>query len=396
MNILILFSGGDGFPLGGAYTNRVLALSKGLAGNGCKVTILIFYPGKKNIAEPEGVFEGIHYKFACNPVRPKSRMNKIFIGVSGIFYGCRYILANYKHERYDALISFSSLFSQNFFTFLASRLIKTPFIREKNEFPQAVLQKGFNDLNLWDTITLKTVYKIFDGYIFISTGLKNFLNNKIRKGAPVIIVPIVVDNERFVSAGEQPPEKLITYCGHLFGEKDGVKILLKAFSKIAGKHPGYHLMMIGDISNHSEFEDLKNYIIGLGLESRVLFSGFADRKDIPDFLMRSSVLVLARPDNIQAKGGFPTKLGEYLATGRPVLVTSVSDIPDYIQHNVNGFLAIPGDAADFANKLDEILSDYSNSETVGRKGKELAETSFNIYFQGRRIIDFINLIKKAK
>lgn len=393
MNILILFSGGDGFPIGGAYTNRVLALSKGLAGNGCKVTILIFYPGKKNIAEPEGVFDGIHYKFACNPVRPKSRVNKIFIGVQGIFQGCRYIMATYKREHYDALISFSSLFSQNFFMFLVSRLIKTPFIREKNEFPQAVLQKGINGLNGLDKIKLCYVYKIFDAFVLISTGLKNYLDNKTRKKSPVIIVPIVVDNERFLTSGEQQPEKLITYCGHLFGEKDGVKILLKTFSLIAGKHTDYSLMMIGDISDRHEFEKLSDYIRELGIEGRVVFPGFVDRKEIPGFLIKSAVLVLARPDNIQAKGGFPTKLGEYLATGRPVLVTSVSDIPHYIQHNVNGFLAVPGDADDFADKLDKILSDYATASAVGREGRKLADTSFNIYFQGHRLIDFINQVK---
>ena len=49
------------------------------------------------------------------------------------------------------------------------------------------------------------------------------------------------------------------------------------------------------------------------------------------------MLVLARPDNIQAKGGFPTKLGEYLATGNPVVVTKVGEIPNYLIDGVNAF-----------------------------------------------------------
>ena len=117
---------------------------------------------------------------------------------------------------------------------------------------------------------------------------------------------------------------------------------------------------------------------------------------IPDFLQKSAVLVLARPDNIQAKGGFPTKLGEYLATGRPVLVTTVSDIPIYIKHKQNGFLARPGSAVDFAEKLEDILSDYDMAERVGVEGKKLANTHFNNIYQAKRIIEFIDRVRNQK
>ena len=50
---------------------------------------------------------------------------------------------------------------------------------------------------------------------------------------------------------------------------------------------------------------------------------------------------MARPDSRQARGGFPTKLGEYLATGKPVCVTKVGEITVYLEDNVSAFLAEP-------------------------------------------------------
>ena len=60
---------------------------------------------------------------------------------------------------------------------------------------------------------------------------------------------------------------------------------------------------------------------------------------MPKYLCNAKLLALARPDSIQAQGGFPTKLGEYLATGRPVVVTKVGEIPDYLEDGVNAFLS---------------------------------------------------------
>jgi glycosyltransferase involved in cell wall biosynthesis len=64
------------------------------------------------------------------------------------------------------------------------------------------------------------------------------------------------------------------------------------------------------------------------LEGRIQWKGEVPRDQIPAILQHASLLVLPRPESKQAQGGFPTKLGEYLATGNPVCSTRVGEIPD--------------------------------------------------------------------
>jgi glycosyltransferase involved in cell wall biosynthesis len=109
--------------------------------------------------------------------------------------------------------------------------------------------------------------------------------------------------------------------------------------------------------------------------------------------MQSSVLVLARPDNIQSKGGFPTKLGEYLATGRPVLITSVGDIPKYLSHGINGFLTKPGSAQAFAEQMTWILNNYAAAKNAGLEGKKLTMVDFDNVYQAKRVIEFVATLK---
>lgn len=396
MNILVLSTGGDGFPTGGAYTNRLLSLSKGLVNNGCRVTILILYPGKNNIAQKKGTIDGIKFRFTGGTVRPVSVTGRKITGIKGIINSIGPVLHMHKKDNFDVILSFTASFSQNFSFYLISRMLRVPFIREKNEYPKAILLKGFENLTRFDRVFLKNAYKIYDGFILISDSLRSFFMDKSRKNAPIEIVPIVVDIDRFEEASHQIPDNYITYCGYLFGEKDGISILLQSFAAISKKYPDWKLMLVGDTSDQSGLQKLSSEISRLKMQNKVELTGFVNRDEVPRYLSKSSVLVLARPNNVQAQGGFPTKLGEYLATGRPVLVTATSDIPKYIKDGVNGFLARPGNIENFSEKLDQILGNYPMASDIGLKGKELALNDFNGDYQGRRIIAFINKVLERK
>ena len=105
------------------------------------------------------------------------------------------------------------------------------------------------------------------------------------------------------------------------------------------------------------------------------------------------MLVLARPTNIVADAGFPSKLTEYLSTGKPVLVTRVGDIPLYLKDRENAFLSDPDSAEAFAIELRYILNNYEFALEVGGNGKRLTETIFNYNYQAKRMLEFIRKLK---
>jgi glycosyltransferase involved in cell wall biosynthesis len=110
---------------------------------------------------------------------------------------------------------------------------------------------------------------------------------------------------------------------------------------------------------------------------------------MPKILMGAQMLALSRPNNTQSQYGFPTKLGEYLATGKPVVVTKVGEIPLFLHDGENAFMANPDDVNDFANKLIEVARDYPVALKVAQKGKELAYTEFSSKVQSEMLLDFI-------
>ena len=96
----------------------------------------------------------------------------------------------------------------------------------------------------------------------------------------------------------------------------------------------------------------------------------------------------ARPDNVQAKYGFPTKLGEYLLTENPVVLTRVGDIPLFLRDGESAYIAEPGDEEEIASKMIEALTS-PNAQSIGMKGAEIAMQEFNSEIEAKKITDFI-------
>ena len=206
-------------------------------------------------------------------------------------------------------------------------------------------------------------------------------------------LPMTVDLNRFsASASTIIKKPYIAYIGVLNNKKDGIDILIKAFSKISARFASHNLVLVG--SAHPDTIGQKELVTSLNLNNRVIFTGGVDRDKVPAILLNADVLALPRPDSHQAQGGFPTKLGEYLATGNPVCITRVGEIPDYLTDNVSAFMAEPGDVDSFAEALTRALSDKTNAARVGLNGKKIAEEKFNMDIQAQNLFLFLQKITR--
>jgi glycosyltransferase involved in cell wall biosynthesis len=111
---------------------------------------------------------------------------------------------------------------------------------------------------------------------------------------------------------------------------------------------------------------------------------------IPSIVCNASGLVLPRPDSKQAQGGFPTKLGEYLASGNPVCATTVGEIPLYLTDQETVYFAAPGDVNSFTQALSKMEENRALAEQVGLAGQEIARKNFNKKIQSNSLFDFLN------
>lgn len=236
---------------------------------------------------------------------------------------------------------------------------------------------------------LKTIGKI-DLFAVMTKTLASHYQSMANPDARFLHLPMTVDLSRFdnIQAVEGTYQKpYIAFTGTMNNQKDGVDVLIKAFAKIANQYPNVHLYLAGFWHYDVPMQDA--LIAEFGLQERIHRVGVLNREQIPSFVGNANLLVLSRPNSHQAQGGFPTKLGEYLATGNPVCVTKVGEIPDYLEDNVSAFMANPGDVDSFADAMDRALSDDEKAKRVGANGRKVAEEHFNAEVQAKRLVEFL-------
>lgn len=230
------------------------------------------------------------------------------------------------------------------------------------------------------------VCKKFNSIWVISTALRDyFIRNGVDK-EKIIIFPMLVDPTRFENTQVTKPVPYIAYCGDMANDKDGLFDLIQAYSVFKQKIQGVLLYLIGDTKSNEQMGKIKKISEDLGIIEDVVFAGRVSVERIPALLGGATVLALARPDNRQAQGGFPTKLGEYLATGVPVVVTRTGDIDLYLEDNKNCFFVEPGCPQKFAEKLVYVFENPQVATLVGIEGKQKVYESFNYLVQVKKLI----------
>lgn len=228
------------------------------------------------------------------------------------------------------------------------------------------------------------------GMFVISQGLKQYYIENGCDPDRVHVLNMFVDTTRFQGLKKQPSEPYIAYCGTASNNKDGVDQLIKAFAIVVKKYPKYKLYIIGNTPSKQQRFDNFELVKNLGIENNVVFTGVVSSSEIPQMLMNATILALDRPNNLQAKYGFPTKLGEYLQTGNPVVITRVGDIPLFLKDGESALIAEPENPESFAKKLCWAIEHPVKAREIGKKGKQVADIHFNSIFETKKIINVIN------
>jgi len=268
-------------------------------------------------------------------------------------------------------------------------------IVEMNEFLDI---HNYNSSKIWQRLAGDKKQKYFEKkalycYDGLALMTKTLIDHykKFQGRLPFMLhLPMTVDLNRFqgnikpINNFKQP---YIVFIGFMNDRKEGVNVLIEAFSKIASNFNDLKLYLVGpktyDTPNHYKL------INKLQLTDRVFIMGEYHRDKIPSILKNAELLVLPRPESKQAQGGFPTKLGEYLATGRPICATKVGEIPLYLEDEASVYFAKPGSVDSFSDAMKRALSNPDKAYKIGLKGKEIAMQNFNKKIQANILYEFM-------
>jgi len=341
------------YPIPIASTKRIQHLLEYL--NSFDINIRVLSLRCKNtLSQEKGFYNGISYQRIGSEVSFSiTNTHKILIFYFRTFFA---IIKNKRKGDKNIIYYYGGINIENILFVLLSKLIGFKLI-----FDIVEDYTGFTDnVKLISKFKFWTIRK-FDHLNVLLSGAIVVISSTLQKkyemfgGRNVTLISITAKPSKYQKIESDGKNTFkIVYAG-TFGDKDGLGIIIEGFIEINRIYTNTELILIG--SSHQQMDYQKKY----QNHSSIKFTGFIPDHDYFQLLKNANVLCMCRKNTPFANAGFPFKLGEYLATGNPVIATKVSDIQRFLSDG-NAYLIDPDDIQQFINSLSDIIS--NPNETI--------------------------------
>ena len=392
----VVFLGVSGFPYGLASINKLILISKALINADAKVTIINrkgkLDPNESIVLEPEGVFQDIHYTYTSGIVyRPRGFLKRNYLKIKGKIGEFRYLQKLSKNNDLDVGIISGLSFFHSLSYRLFSLILRFPLVVNYDEYgPYLQQHKGLlakiNDI-LFDPILVKWMDGALPVSEFLASRFKRISPNK-----PFLKIPVLCDFAQFeVPKKEASQSSYFLYCGAL-DYREVLDFIIQSFNLLPTNYKVNLYLVVGE-TKPGQFNKFKKDIQGMENVSRIRIFTKLDYSELVLLYLNAKALLIPLRPTLQDAARFPHKIGEYVASGNPIVTTNVGEIVHYFKNGETALIADEYEVSSYVKKLKFVLDNPDKAKEIGQKGKELGLDNFSYLNYGKRLKSFLRAIK---
>ncbi len=378
----IAFVGSTGFPIGLAEVNKQILISKALVNVGSEVTVICNKGGYlKDFAPPKtGIFEGINYKYTSFvSYNPKNKFISKFNKIIGSLNEIKYLL-KYKA---DIILINSRFFGSILRYFIIAKITQGKSFLIINEDPDEINNANTISSQLNNRLFYQFAWEMVNGALPISEYLIERVKTA-NPNLPILKIPTLVDLEMFNSISRSNSEKYFLFCGAA-AYFDVIKFILNSYNLINDMEYKLFLVVNG---NKAEKNRIESEIRGSKKQDKiVLFNYLEYSKLITLYKNAAALLIPLRPIK-RDTARFPHKIGEYTASGNPIISSNFGEMKHYFTHLKNAIIAEKYDIKEYKRWMEFVIKNPQLATKIGESGKQLCENEFDYKLFGKKIIDF--------
>jgi glycosyltransferase involved in cell wall biosynthesis len=214
----------------------------------------------------------------------------------------------------------------------------------------------------------------------IRTACSQFVADRVtdemKVPGPIHVIPNGIDLELFdrTDAGDVrsrfgiPADALTVLFANRLEERKGIHLIADIALRVMKRYPHVHFVLAG--------RDLFGYVANQVLP-RIRDEGRADRFHVLGPLDLADVRALVKRSDIFLLPSLwencPYSCIEAMAAGRPIVSSDCGGMPELIVDRVTGLLARNGDAASFAQGIEELVEAKGLQERLGAAARRVVE-----------------------
>ena len=262
----------------------------------------------------------------------------------------------------------NSTFVTVFYSIIA-KIIGSRFIGDRSELPITNIRKSKIRLFFYES-----KQRLFDGMIIMTKQLCTYYARFSEKNDFVFFLPMTIDVNRFsgITANKKP------YIAVVFGthNRDGLADSIRSYIDYVKMYNGaWELLLIGNFSKMPNRSELEQIIENSKISDRIHIFGVARLDEMPQLLADASCLMTTPTEYVS--GGFPTKLGEYMLSGTPVVSTIAGELLDYIEPDKDMLMCLPSEMHKIPTLLKYVETHPEESSFLAINAKQKAQLFFN-------------------
>lgn len=240
-------------------------------------------------------------------------------------------------------------------------------------------------LNIPELVEKRAV-RLMDGIITVcqeqNDRLCNIYNYPENKLEIVHNTPDIY-NFQGVRKGADVPPKIFAYHGFINSERNLDKLII-GFDIAAKENSFIHLVIAGD---GEELQTLKNLAAKLDSSDRIIFKGRYNFNDLKDLYSEMDVGILPYRIDEHINHTISNKLFDYIAAGKPVIVSMAKPMIRIINETNAGKYADCNNPENIAEAIKEISAE--NLTDLSRNGLDFAESKYNWDIDLKRLTEFL-------
>lgn len=240
---------------------------------------------------------------------------------------------------------------------------------------------------------IKYIDRYFNGIIVLSDFLKEKLIKAKVKPDRILKVLHFIDFKyfRFTEGGSAKKDQTLYSIGYIgtLSNLNGIDILLEAIRILSGKMNNIQLLIIGDL-NYEKGTVEKINALRQDTKLNIVAPGYLSLEELKKYYQLCDILINPRISSLSADAGFPTKVGEYMSTGKPVIVTSVGYFKNPEFQKETGVLVIDPDSPEaLADSIRKIIYDYALYFEKSKINLDWVRNNLDYYHNSKKVLDLI-------
>jgi len=342
----------------------------------------------KNIDSYNRIYDDSSVKVFRTPIIPIKGLNRI----SALFTSENFIKKILKENNIDIVFVYSIVNNVQA-TIRACKEANIPMIHRTFDIVhELILEKYLQKKALKIE---KESYPKFDEVITNTPYMKTWAEEMGGKNVivigqgvdPKIMQKLSKDKSLMKKYNISDDDKIVMNLGSVLSHS-GLEVIFDAIPNILKEIPNFKLLVVGD---GSHLPSLKQRAIKLGINDKIIFTGFVPYKEVPKFcsiadLCINPFRIIDMTDKLS-----PVKIFDFMSCGKPVLATPLKGMLYDFPKDSNTIIYANLD--DFEQEIISLLNN-ENLEEIGIRSKKFVEKHFTWDIVAKKmLIEFENMIK---